>query len=869
MAHIPANYAPLTRSERRPARGARRVGSADLKETLSVSIRVRRRADSPPLPENLNASPSVSRRKEVLSREDFAARYGADPADLEKVAQFARSNGLALDEISIPRRTVVVSGTVAQMNQAFGVELGKYDSPDGTYRGREGNIHLPTSLTEIVEGVFGLDNRRMARPFNVHGGISKGNVAQGTTAMGTAALTPPQVAKLYNFPAVPASVSNQTIGIFEFGGGYHVSDVQAYFNGLKLPVPKLTAIGVAGATNSPGSASSPNGYDPEVALDISLAGAVAPGAPIAVYFAPWTEQGWVDVVTTAIHDTANHPSVISISYGWPENETAGQLTWSQQAVDAVSATFQEAAVLGVTILVASGDDGSNCNIGDGKAHVNYPASDPWVTSVGGTSISNVSGTSFTQGTWNNGYPGHATGGGISVLFTPQPYWQGWANLPPSANPGATAGRGVPDIAANADPDSGYELVLYGSAYGPEGGTSAAAPLYAGLVAILNATLGEPVGYLNYNLYAFGGTNIFNDIHDGVSNAIPGEPAPGYKSGVGWDACTGYGSIDGLALVYALEGVGLPVALAELNGALYAVWKGEERDDRIWFSAFNGQTWTSQQQVPGIETSSGVALAPLGNKLLMAWKGEDNFASWLGASGDQRIWYTTLDPNNDTDAPQQTVPNTGTSTGPRLAALGNNIYMAWKGEEGDQRLWWNMFNGTIWTPQALIPNTATSVGPALAVANNVLYACWKGDYGDPGIYYSSFNGTSWAVQKQIPNVGTSEGPSLAAFGGLLYAVWKGEFMDQGLYVASFNPGTGIWSPQLNIPGVGTSVGAGLAVFGSALYAAWKGEGGDQSIWYSHTTNGTTWAAQKQIPGVGTSPDLTAKTTKSSKEMAHKG
>jgi hypothetical protein len=410
-----------------------------------------------------------------------------------------------------------------------------------------------------------------------------------------------------------------------------------------------------------------------------------------------------------------------------------------------------------------------------------------------------------------------------------------------------------------------------------------------LVAILNATIGEPVGYLNYNLYAFAGTDVYHDISDGVSNAIQGEPAPGYTSGPGWDACTGFGSVNGLALLYALEGVGLPVALTEMNGALYAVWKGEERDDRIWCAGFNGQAWTAQKQVPGIATSTGVALAVLGNKLYMAWKGEDNYGVWTGQSSDQRIWYTTFNPANNTDAPQEVVPGVATSTGPRLAVLGNNLYMAWKGTEGDQRIWWNMFNGTNWSAQAQIPNTATSVGPALAVLNNVLYACWKGDYGDPGIYYSSFNGTSWAAQKQIPGVGTSEGPSIVAFNNLLYAVWKGEFMDQGLYCSSFNPATGAWSAQMEIPNVGSSVGAGLAVFGNTLYAAWKGEGGDQSIWYSSTTNGTTWAAQKQIRGVGTSPDLVAtksgdetktgnemdqKTTKgtthaTSKEMAHKG
>ena len=826
MTEIPTNYEPLSKTGRRPLRGARRVGPADPQEILSVSIRVRRRAGAPPLPDPQQTGPSQLRRGPALSRQEFAAGYGADPADLERIAQFARTNGLQIVESSIPRRTVVVSGTVAQMNRAFAVALGSYQSPGGNYRGREGTVQIPSELTDIVEGVFGLDNRRMARSFNVLG------PAQATTP-----LTPPEVAKLYDFPAVPPTAAGQTIGLLEFGGGFITTDIQAYFTGLKLTTPAIAVVGVDGAANSPGSAKSPNGDDAEVALDISVAGAVAQGAKIAVYFAPWTEQGWVDAVTTAIHDATNKPSVISISWGWAEDEGVDGLTWTQAAIDAVSATFQEASLLGVTVFAASGDDGSNCQIGDGKAHVIYPGSDPWVSSCGGTSISNVSGTTCTQDTWNdNG----ATGGGISVVF-PLPYWQNWAGVPASVNPGGHVGRGIPDIAGNADPDSGYQLVLYGSPYGPVGGTSAVGPLYAGLVALLNANLGEPAGYLNYNLYAFAGTDVYHDIADGQSNATNG--APGYKSGTGWDACTGFGSVDGTALMYALEGVGLPVALAQYNGKLYMAWKGEERDERIWYSTFNGTTWAAQQQVPGVGTSSGVALAVLGSKLYMAWKGEGD---------DQGIYYTTFD--GTTWAAQQLVAGVGTSTGPRLAVLGSTLYMAWKGEEGDQRLFWNKFNGTSWTAQAQIPGTSTSVGPALAVYNGVLYASWKGVYGDPGIWYSSFNGTSWAAQKEVAGVGTSEGPSLATLGSLLYAVWKGQFMDQRLWYSSFN-GTA-WTAQKQITGVGSSVGAGLALFGSALYAAWKGESGDQSIWYS-SFNGTTWTPQTKVPGVGTSPDLALK------------
>jgi len=822
----------LAKTERRAARGARRIGPADPQETLSVSIRVRRRQDAPALPDAQQAGASRPWSGPILSREEFARTYGADPSDLEEMAQFARSNSLQIVESSIPRRTVVVSGTVAQFNRVFGANLGRYESPDGNYRGREGTLHIPTELTGIVEGVFGLDNRRMARAAGVLG------PAQGTTP-----LTPPQVAKLYNFPTTNAS--GQTIGLLEFGGGYIPSDVQTYFKGLSLPAPSLTAVGIDGVTNSPGNASNPNGDDTEVALDISVAGSVATGAKIAVYFAPWTEQGWVDAVTTAIHDATNHPSVLSISWGWPEMETYGGLTWSQAAIDAVSATFQDAAMLGITVFAATGDYGSSCGQGDGMAHVLYPGSDPWLTACGGTSISNVSGNTFTEDTWAS------TGGGISVIF-PKPTWQAWAGIPASANPGGHIGRGIPDVAGNADPSSGYELILYGSPNGPWGGTSAVAPLYAALVALLNANMGEPVGYMNYNLYSFAGTNVYRDIHDGISNASGG--APGYKSGPGWDACTGFGSVNGTALWYALEGVGLPVALANFNNALHAVWKGMERDDRIFTNNFNGTSWTAQMQIPGVATSSGVALAVLGNTLYAAWKGMNE---------DQGIYYSTST-NGTTWAPQKLVPGVGTSTGPRLAVNAGKLYMAWKGVEGDQRLFFSSLNGTTWAAQKQIPGTATSIGPALVSFNNTLYAVWKGVYGDPGIWYSNFNGTAWTAQKNIPGVGTSLGPSLAVFNNVLYAVWKGEYNDQRLFYSTFNGAS--WTPQQQITDVGTSVGAGLAVYANKLFAAWKGEGGDQRIWYS-SFNGTAWAPQQQIPGVGTSPDQAVQAQEQVREKAH--
>ena len=554
--NIPAGYRRLENSERAAAPRARRVASADPDEVVSISVRVRRRPDAPALPDLAGIAPGPGRPL-TLSRTEFAERYGAAADDLAQVQQFAQEHGLGVIDSDSARRTVWLSGTVAQMNRAFAVDLGRYESDEGSYRGREGHILLPAGLADIVDGVFGLDNRRMAKPLIARAQAPNASISP---------LTPPEVATLYEFPK--GSANGQTIGLLEFGGGYLPGDIQAYFSGLGLATPQIVNVSVDGATNTPGGGTN---EDVEVTLDIDVAGAVAQHAKIAVYFTPWTEKGWVDAVTAAVNDQANEPSVLSISWGWAENQAIGQVDWTPAAIQAVSTTFAEAAVVGMTVFAASGDDGSDCQIGDKRAHVIYPASDPYVTACGGTTIENVSGTSFTEVTWNdNG----VTGGGISDIFgcTAQfptlPAWQAWANVPGSVND-HHRGRGIPDIAGNADPSSGYMLTMDGQPDGPIGGTSAAAPLYAGLVALLNANIGEPraqatVGYLNPTLYALPISYVFRDVNDGRSNATGG--APGYTSVAGWDACTGEGSLRGMPLLTALRGILARVGDLDGDGA---------------------------------------------------------------------------------------------------------------------------------------------------------------------------------------------------------------------------------------------------------------------------------------------------------------
>jgi kumamolisin len=563
------DYHRLENSLHHPPAGSKRIGPVDPKEILPVTITVRRRPGSPSLPDQEYWASTPAGERRYLSTEEFAERYGADPGDLESVANFVREHGLTVVETDLCQRAVIASGTAANLNKAFDVELGRYEDEEivakprrrsqqpeqvqgeklkekptekTIYVGYEGYIHIPEQLRDVVEAVFGLDRRRLAR--------------RAITPFPTITpLTPPQVAKLYDFPTPPAHISKETIGLLEFSDpiigtcGYYPSDVTTYFTtalgiGPGYTPPTLTDIGVNGASNTPG------GFDDiEVALDIQVAGAAAQGAHINVYFTTWDENGWVLAVKRAVHPKSGErrPSVLSISWAWSEFDSAGALTWSKAVMDAVSTTFREAAMFGITVFAASGDYGSSAGVPGATAHVAFPESDPWVTSVGGTTIGNVAGSSFSEITWVTSGPEFGTtGGGISDAFH-LPFWQHHHNIPLSVNPGNHRGRGVPDIAGYA---SGYSIVYAGAAFPDVQGTSEASPLYAALIAIINAHLGERVGYLNPTFYSEHFKHCFRDIADGRNNSDLG--APGYTSVPGWDACTGLGSIKGHALLKALE-----------------------------------------------------------------------------------------------------------------------------------------------------------------------------------------------------------------------------------------------------------------------------------------------------------------------------
>ncbi len=508
-------------SERQPLNNAKPVGAvrADLHIEATVRLRPANRYTAQDAAAWSGTQPPSKRR--YLSRQAFAQKYGASAADVARIEAFAAQYQLKVVNSSLAKRSVVLCGTAEAFGQAFETKLENYSHSNGIYRGRVGHLTVPSDLIDIVEGVFGLDNRpQAAAMFQL-----RRRTCMITAHAADVSYTPPQIAQLYDYPTA-GNGAGQCIALIELGGGTRPADIEAYFSGLGITPPTVVSVSVDDAANTP---TTPDGADGEVMLDVEVAGSIAPGATIAVYFAPNTDAGFLDAVSTAIHDDTNKPSVVSISWGGPES------SWTAQTMNSFEQLFSDAAALGITICVAAGDNGSTDGVSDGAQHVDFPASAPHALACGGTSLTVNSDGSLNEVVWNDG-SNSATGGGFSTTF-PVPDYQ--SDLP--NNP---SGRGVPDVAGDADPDTGYSVRVDGEQL-VIGGTSAVAPLWAGLIALLNQQLGTPVGYFNPILYGtLASQGVTHDIVSGNNGAE--------QAGPGWDACTGWGSPIGAKILQALQ-----------------------------------------------------------------------------------------------------------------------------------------------------------------------------------------------------------------------------------------------------------------------------------------------------------------------------
>jgi kumamolisin len=562
---LSGKHVRLSGSKKMLPSGTKVIGAVNPKELIDITVILRRRDDEKLPKKKLTSSSGSTVAKKYLTRQDFKKAYGASEEDVAVVEEFAHENDIDIVEVNAERRSIILRGTADKLRRAFRIDLKEYKHGKEKFRGRKGNISIPKALTGIIKSVHGLDNRTQAKPHfrllqKVTGKVTHiGSKSHVSSHAIDNSFFPNELAKVYNFPS-NLHGSGQSIAIIELGGGHRFNDLNAYFKKIGIPKPEIRSVSVSGAHNEP--TGDPGGPDGEVMLDIEVAGSIAYQSKIIVYYAPNTDAGFLNAISRAVHDDHFKPSVISISWGAPE------MAWTEQSMNAYNDVFEEASLLGVTICCASGDDGSsderavqenNFEIDDDLAHVDFPASSPFVIACGGTKISTSGGSLLEEVVWNqSNQGGGSTGGGVSDFFT-RPDYQIKIKIPQSVNGTHKDNRGLPDLAGDADPSTGYKIQINGT-LGTIGGTSAVAPLFSALVAIVNATLAKPLGFINPLIYQKLGPNgIFRDILIG-SNEISSvkvkgkgiRKIKGYKATKGWDACTGWGSLDGGKLLKATQ-----------------------------------------------------------------------------------------------------------------------------------------------------------------------------------------------------------------------------------------------------------------------------------------------------------------------------
>jgi kumamolisin len=546
-------YKPLPGSVHVIPKAHKLLKETSPREMITVTLIVRRRKGGPKLREVADFAAKAKAVRPPVDRAQFIANHGPDSKEIAQVVEFAKANGLEVVETNVAARSVVVRGTAAKMNKAFSVKLKNYQGPIAKYHSHTGPAKLPSTIATIVEAVIGLHNRPIHA--QAHNTFRRRGAADPPN---TQPVTPQQIAQLYDFP--DGDGDGQTIGIYEMttfnqdtqqlqDAGYTPEDVQNTIEGFGggLSVPTLIDVPVDDKQNA-------GVNDGETLLDITVAGAIAQAATIAVYFTGAETQNIIHALQKMIHpgDSDPVPTIISISYGWgPDNDQAG---FSPDEFQQIGDLFQDAANQDITVLISSGDSGCflNTQVGSEHAQASYPATEPMVIACGGTTVGNVQGSTFDEYAWNDSVQGHpgASGGGISAKF-PVPSYQKGAGVP-KHNFTNKPGRGIPDLAGNASANSGYMQDPAPGPPEPVGGTSAVAPLYAGLFARINSNLGVKVGFVNQTIYSLGKTAF----RDTVSPPGPADNSfmnvTGYPVVKGWDACTGWGSVKGVALQNGLK-----------------------------------------------------------------------------------------------------------------------------------------------------------------------------------------------------------------------------------------------------------------------------------------------------------------------------
>ncbi|WP_193182960.1 S53 family peptidase [Nisaea sediminum] len=491
--------------------GSTRIADVDPNEPIEISLLLK------------DPEPGASGR--VTRVELAATRRSATRDAISRIAAYAGRNGFTLTAVEPAKLRVKLTGPAYRHEAAFRIRLAHFHHPRGRYRGYWGPLYCPAGLAELLEAILGHETAPVGRSH-----------LQPVLDVGAAKpMLANRIATLYGFPQ--QSAAGQTVAILEFGGGYLQSDMAVAARAMGVPVPEIVALSVDGGSQDFAGGA---GASVEVALDMQVVAGAAPGARLAVYFAANAARSFVDATLDALHDQQNAPSVISISWGGAEEG------WSQAGMQAMNRALADAARLGVSVFISSGDLLAPDGVRDGRVHVNFPASSPWATGCGGTLLDTSGGAIASETVWNSGAAG--TGGGVSRVW-PLPAYQANASVPVNLESGQ-AGRGVPDVAADADPQSGFWVFVDGNP-SPVGGTSAVAPLWAGFTALVNAARAEkqkpPVGFLNPLLY--GNPSLLKPVTSG--NNKPAGTNTGYDATSGYSATTGLGSFGNPNLFTAL------------------------------------------------------------------------------------------------------------------------------------------------------------------------------------------------------------------------------------------------------------------------------------------------------------------------------
>jgi kumamolisin len=469
----------------------------------------------------------------TLDHDAFVYQFGTTDDYIKVVSEWAAANNLTIVDAENGTATIKLLGTVGQFNTLFDIQLEDITDNNRIYVTHTKDLTIPNEINDVVEMIAGLDNSVSFK----HNAIPNNSAPFKIDPNIISNPTPLDLAQAYQFPRTSGNDQSQGVGacvaIVELGGGWTTQNLTSTFSRIGLSNPNVVDILVDGATNDPTDANS----SAEVMLDIYCTGAVIPSGKIAMYFAPNSFQGFIDCITAATNDNVNNPSVISISWGTTDTN------WSTQSRQSFDTALQAAIIRGITTFVAIGDFGTQAINGGPTYTVQYPGTSPYVVSSGGTIVTiNNDYTIASETVWNQS--SYSTGGGISTLYS-IPSWQSGKGytykLYPAGTVTALTTRGVPDISAMA---TGYQFYYSSSnTFGNFVGTSAVAPLLAGMMGRINAYSNQRVGFINSTVYA--NPNVFNDITVG-NNAAPNTQA-GYSATASWDACTGLGSPVGTAM----------------------------------------------------------------------------------------------------------------------------------------------------------------------------------------------------------------------------------------------------------------------------------------------------------------------------------